>query len=194
MYLFQYIRELSKASAVEGKNVTKKIIQDTNQARNELIICNANYLLGQTIRQYVVKDNHWHISKKAYEQLKGLVTRDQLWDYTYNANHTFKDVFDISHKFNKFFTAEHVVPINAIITKLIEEAKENRLTDERIMQILDKIHICIITKDEDKRLNHGFRKNREGDYKQIIKKNGAYAICGIEVIEKMHFDNNNYLI
>ncbi len=194
MYIFQYIRELSKASAVEDKNVTKKRIIDTNKTGNEIIICNASYLLGQTIRQFVVKDNHWHISKKAYEQLKGLVTQDQLWDYTYDANHAYKDASNVSHKFNKNFTVEHVVPVNKILTKLKEEAKANKLTDDRIMQILDEIHICIITKDEDKLLNHGFRKNREGDYKQIIEKNGAYAICGIEVIDKICFDSNNYLI
>lgn len=193
MYLFQYIRELSKAAAIEDKNVTKKRIKDTNKEGSELVICNASYLLGQTIRQLIVEESHWHISKKAHEQLKGLVTRDQLWDYTYNANYKYKDSSCVSHKFNENFTAEHVVPVNRILTELKEEAKANKLTDDRIKQILDEIHICIITKDEDNLLNNGFRKNREGNYRKIIGKNGAYNICGIDVIGKIPFNSDGKL-
>lgn len=60
---------------------------------------------------------------------------------------------------------EHVIPHSIVMNKLLEL---DPLTDENIMSVLNKYYIiCIITKEEDKRLNAaGLRRNMPPEWNE----------------------------
>ena len=191
MYFYEYLRELARASNEEVKpNVNKKI-----RLNNEIEIRNTDYIFNQTLRQIFVDDKHFHISEKALKELSVLkIEKSKLFEYVFNANLSYKNKDNQSVRFNSSFIVEHIVPINTIMKEMKNAEKDHKLTDRKILEILDEIHICIITKKEDEELNQKkYRKNRSGHYKDVIGKNGAYGHCGIKVIEKIPFDKNGYL-
>ena len=126
-----------------------------------------NYLLNQAIRQYIIPDENWHLSEKA-KALWNSITSKDIREYNYQqpiecdcANHTRAMRYiganlkgsKIKIKrgdiipFNKLFTAEHMTPV-ADIKKELEVLTP--ITPATVEAVLDKIHICRITKEEDK--------------------------------------------
>lgn len=129
-----------------------------------------DYLLNQAIRQYIILEENWHLSKAAKE-LWDSITSEDIRKYNYKqpitcdrAEQTPAKKFvgnnstgsDIKIKrgdripFNKLFSAEHMTPI----ADIIKEIKAlNDITPENVKAILDKIHICRVTKEEDRKIN-----------------------------------------
>ena len=146
-----------------------------------------NYLLNQAIRQYIIPEENWHLSKAAKE-LWDSITSDDIRKYNYKqpitcdrAEQTCAKKFvgnnttgsDIKIKkgdripFNKLFSAEHMTPVADIIKEL--KALDD-ITPENVKAILDKIHICRVTKEEDRKINPKY--GRGIDIESI--KNDAY--------------------
>lgn len=128
-----------------------------------------NYILNQAIREYIIPDNNWHLSEAAKE-LWDSITSDHIEMFDYNqpitcdrANQTpaikytggnskGKDVKigkNDTMAFNKLFTAEHMTPVADIIKEL--KALDD-ITPENVKAILDKIHVCRVTKEEDRNI------------------------------------------
>ena len=145
------------------------------------------YLLNQAIRQYIIPDDNWHMSVKAKE-LWDSITRADIRNYNYKqlidcdlANQTPAKKFDGANSkgsdikikrgdkisFNKLFTAEHMTPVADIIKEL---ETLTPVTPANIEAVLDMIHICRVTKGEDKSIQpkYGIGTN----YNKIIA--GAY--------------------
>lgn len=146
-----------------------------------------DYLLNQAIRQYIIPEENWHLSKAAKE-LWDSITSGDIRKYNYKqpitcdrAEQTPAKKFvgnnstgsDIKIKkgdiipFNKLFSAEHMTPVADIIKKL--KALDD-ITPENVKAILDKIHICRVTKEEDKNIKPKY--GRDIDIESI--KRNAY--------------------
>lgn len=146
-----------------------------------------DYLLNQAIRQYIIPEENWHLSKAAKE-LWDSITSDDIRKYNYKqpitcdrAEQTPAKKFvgnnstgsDIKIKrgdrisFNKLFSAEHMTPVSDIIKEL---KALNDITPENVKAILDKIHICRVTKEEDRNIKPKY--GRGIDIESI--KNDAY--------------------
>ena len=128
-----------------------------------------DYLLNQAIRQYIIPEENWHLSKAAKE-LWDSITSEDIRKYNYKqpitcdrAEQTPAKKFvgnnttgsDIKIKkgdripFNKLFSAEHMTPVSDIIKEL---KALNDITPENVKAILDKSHICRVTKEEDRNI------------------------------------------
>ncbi len=146
-----------------------------------------DYLLNQAIRQYIIPEENWHLSKAAKE-LWDSITSEDIREYNYKqpitcdrAEQTPAKKFvgnnstgsDIKIKkgdiipFNKLFSAEHMTPVSDIIKEL---KALNDITPENVKAILDKIHICRVTKEEDRNIKPKY--GRGIDIESI--KNDAY--------------------
>lgn len=146
-----------------------------------------DYLLNQAIRQYIIPEENWHLSKAAKE-LWDSITSGDIRKYNYKqpitcdrAEQTPAKKFvgnnstgsDIKIKrgdripFNKLFSAEHMTPVADIIKEL--KALDD-ITSENVKAILDRIHICRVTKEEDKNIKPKY--GRDIDIESI--KRNAY--------------------
>lgn len=189
------------------------ILSDKFEDEN-LSIGNCGYLLGQTLRQYAVPEDHYFVSDEAYKLWLKIRT-DSIFNYTYrdkivknNDDVVFIDKYKGSERkpyqenvqlsigdsfiFNDVFTDEHVVPINIIIKELISL----QIYDyPSVKNILDKIYICKMLKGEDYRIAK--RSKRSINYEEVI--NNDYIDAGIiirnfkyckEFIERSNNQNN----
>ena len=127
------------------------------------------YLLNQSIRQYIIPENNWHLSKAAdslwnsitscdirkynYRQLIKCDCANQTQAKKYQGNSLQGSPIKISKNdlipFNQLFTAEHMTPIADVIKELEKLSNPSR---QNIQKILDQIHICRITKEDDKQI------------------------------------------
>ena len=143
-----------------------------------------NYILNQAIRGYIIPNDNWHLSETAKELWES-ITSDDIRKYNYNqpitcdrANQTPAIIYvgnsskgsDVKIKkgdkipFNKLFSAEHMTPVADIIKEL---EKLEDITPENVKAILDKIHICRVTKTEDRNIKPKY--GREIDIEDIKK-------------------------
>ena len=137
---------------------------DENQIRSK-------YLLGQIIRQYNIPASNWHISVKAQKLWNDIVAGEVKIDgydfqqlFSIDENCPCKDVGNIRikknkrYRFNQFFQAEHIIPVYVIkdeLDKLVNDKsskKKEKILIEDMRKVLEKIHICRITRDEARRL------------------------------------------
>ena len=177
------IIEFVKASRIKGKKKDKKITD------GGIEITNCSYLLNQLLRNITIPEDHYHISVEA-QKLWNELTSSDIKDFEYdemvkcdkingsrvldsykgNENKPTEMTVekDGKIKYNNVFHNEHVIPIKVIIQKLQECDLDDR---EKVKEILEKIHICRITKEEDKKLKP--KSNRPCDYDDIVK--GIYC-------------------
>lgn len=153
------------------------------------------YLLNQSIREYDIPDMHRHVSEKATELWSKIMPKtEDIKNYHYkqmvdcknlSTNEVNLDLYkgasqepyntqtlqpgkEFKFEFRKVFHEEHVIPVKAIVDKLIEQ-KNNIWNEQSIKELLDKkLHICIILKEENARLPKTKRKSF--DYQEIIDK------------------------
>ena len=158
------------------------------------------YLLNQILRQWHLTDDKRYVSKKAYELFKQMQS-GSIFDYHYTNSvkyegeepvevQVYKGASNYNEsetlykgkifKFNSVFHEEHIVPIKVIIENL---CKLKELTYESVESVLDKIAICYMLKEEDKKLNkEHFKSNRPYEIKEVLDK--IYKELGIEVFRK----------
>lgn len=158
----------------------------------------SSYLLNQILRQWNIPSNHSYVSVKA-KNLWDKLSSKNIFDYHYTnmvicenkepikvkiykgaENKYFETnlIYGNKFKFNSVFHEEHIIPISTIIENLcsLEE-----LNYENVENVLNKISICKILKEEDKNLNKEHLKtNRPCDINFVL--NNLYNKVGIEVI------------
>jgi hypothetical protein len=152
------------------------------------------YLISQSIRQYDVPERHRHLSKKAYARWNQLTTDDimakhhndkvdcdrltdavreyQLFTGAKNAGEP-SEISEDGFKFGKMFHEDHVIPVSLIFGEL---TKKNNFKRKEMKHLLNKMHTCIVLKEEDRRL--GRTKGRSLSYKATIE----------NVYQKRHVD------
>lgn len=181
-------------------------IKDTPKKKNEFYhyfddkenrIWSVKYLLGQILRQYRVDDKHILVSKRANELWEKITNEESI------RNHGYRDVIqskvdmkiikysgasksgvDSELKkggnfiWNDIFHDEHVIPIDTIIKRLVNEPELNY---EKTKKILDDIVICKMLKEENNVLDSkGYRVKRKETVRQTIEEI-YFKECGIEI-------------
>lgn len=145
-----------------------------------------NYLLNQAIREYIILDDNWHLSHKAAKLWKDIAPERPITEYDYrqiiicNPNKKVKArVYSggsnkgteiiiskgMKLPYNDLFTTEHMTPVADIKEELKTIANPSY---EVVREILDKIHICRITKEEDRNLPKKYKRGI--NYDKIRKK------------------------
>ena len=171
-------------------------------------IGNLKYLLGQIVRSLWNRKGHKGLSKEAARIWDGLKVGEDIFDYYYQCKVFYKNDVPVHVKgyigaksnpdweedlkftkegdyfrFRQVFHIEHIVPISVILEQLIslDLSEDLDVVYSKIEAILDKIYVCYITKEEDRKLNKRAKTNRPDDYRKVIE--GVYKDAGIEVIE-----------
>ena len=171
-------------------------------------IGNLKYLLGQIVRSLWNRKGHKGLSKEAARIWDGLKVGEDIFDYYYQCKVFYKNDVPVHVKgyigaksnpdweedlkftkegdyfrFRQVFHIEHIVPISVILKQLIslDLSEDLDVVYSKIEAILDKIYVCYITKEEDRKLNKRAKTNRPDDYRKVIE--GVYKDAGIEVIE-----------
>ena len=138
-----------------------------------------SYLLGQSIRHWIIPDGNWHISKAALEVWKIVSGENKMPHYRYKecfrskknlivprfkgSNRNFRELESLeldktrTYAFNDIFVAEHTIPVADIMNALVELYKSKNWNDEnelkkRIKEILEKMHITQMLKIEERRI------------------------------------------
>lgn len=137
-----------------------------------------NYLLNQSIRQYIIPEQNIHVTKKANELWNKLFTDSNgnvpdIRVYAYqDTNIAQSDMANLEMysgrnnqptktnvvigqkvKFNSFFIQEHTTPVADMIAALEELQVKNDellLCSKDVVAVLDKMHITQMLKSEDK--------------------------------------------
>ena len=129
-----------------------------------------HYLIGQTIRQYDIPKDNRHISQAA-QQLWDKLTTGNISDYHYRNLVTCDKltepvslcVFSGAEKngkpkefkkgdkfiFRELFHEDHVIPVSLILKELAINTPVNYADIENV---LNKMHLCVVLKKEDKKL------------------------------------------
>lgn len=141
-----------------------------------------NYLLNQSIRQYIIPEQNIHVTKAAnnlWNQLftdsNGNVPDIRVYAYQ-DTNIAQSDMANLAMysgrnnqstntnvvigqkvKFNSFFIQEHTTPVADMIAALEElQARKGELLlgSEDVVKVLDKMHITQMLKSEDKAIKN----------------------------------------
>jgi hypothetical protein len=62
--------------------------------------------------------------------------------------------------FRDVFHDEHIIPIAVIIEELLK-LKDSEITPEKVAKIIDKICICRITKEEDRKITPRYKRSSD---------------------------------
>ncbi len=147
-------------------------------------IWSANYLLNQILRQYYIDDAHILVSKKAQELWNQIAEEKDIKRFTYRQTFTAKIDIKVDMYFgakkdgvltsvkkgqkvvwNNIFHDEHTIPIKIIIKELcmLED-----LSYENVSKILDKIYICKMLKEEDRKIIQ--KSDRPSNVIEVVEK------------------------
>jgi hypothetical protein len=143
------------------------------------------YLIGQLIRKYDIPADNCHVSKAAMVRWNELTSNGNIKDFHYKDKviccnlENDKDFIlykgaskegDIitlskndSFEFRQMFHEDHVIPVSMIFAEL---KKSTDIKSDKIKCILDKMHLCIILKEEDRKI--GRTKGRSMDFDKTI--------------------------
>ena len=176
------IIEFTKAAKQENPK-DRKIVFDSGKKCYK--ICSAGYLLGQIIRQYDIPIENYYISEAAEKKWNEL-SNENIWDYTYRATIPCTSKNPVSVKqyigsnkepikdesktfltegqkfvFRNIFHDDHIIPIKIIIQELFSLEE---LSYDKVEEVLNKMCICRILKEEDRNLSR--TANRYFDFEQ----------------------------
>ena len=162
-----------------------KDLSSANQPSSKRDHHSFKYLLGQTIRAYIIPVNQIHVSVGASQRWKEL-TSASIFDFTYDEVVTCNvlqtsvtyNFYKGSQKngtptqinpggcfrFNDMFHVDHVIPVSLILNELTNLTAP---CAQQVKNTLDKMHLCYILKDEDRKLSR--TKSRTTDFQQTIK-------------------------
>lgn len=167
------------------------------------------YLICQCIRQYVLPADHYHVSVSAQELWERL-TEEPIERYFYRdvvpCNNLKAPLDVIKYKgasrtgtkdtlypggkfvFNDLFQCDHVFPVSLIFKQLSDPKRPIKdLTYDYVSSVLNEMHLCKITKQEDFEL--GRTRNRFPSFMDTITK-GAY--CKIDLVEDQYLIEHGY--
>lgn len=155
-----------------------------------------HYLIGQTIRQYDIPVKNFHLSQGAQDLWNKLSTKNIL-DYHYKeivvCDKLSKTITCKSYKgasktgeslslsknskfiFRQIFHEDHIVPVSLIW----EAMRDNPMDKQSLKKLLDKMHICYLLKEEDRRIPT--TKGRSLDFLETI--DNIYTPAGIRLVK-----------
>ncbi len=166
----------------------------------------AYYLLNQSIRQLAFRKGHRCVSKAAFTLWNNLQVRQPIFNYWYQKPVCYNNSEPVTvsfyrgagsepflrkeikfegknscFPFRQVFHVEHVVPVNVILNQLLNvNLSDNKeKVYENIHTVLDKIYLCYMTKEEDRRLNKIAKTRRSDNFAEVIAK--EYRDAGIEI-------------
>ena len=168
---------------IQGIKSNQNLSSNFNNELLQLDQC--GYLLSQVLRHYKLKPSQSFVSEKAFE-LWSKITTENIFNYTYRDKVTknihgeiFVDKYKGGEKyphqtncllsygdtftFNDVFIDEHVVPVNVIIKEL---KKLPTLDYISVKNVLDKLCICKLLKEEDRKIKN--KNDRSTDYKEVF--------------------------
>lgn len=159
------------------------------------------YLLGQSIRQYNIPKEKYHISVGAKQRWEEL-SDDKIENYWYRKQVTCNKLHSPklyrlykgsenegkerilkpgdSFTFRDMFHEEHIIPVKLILNKMINIT--NNINMSVIKELLESMHMCIILKEEDRFINQELGKtaNRTNNFEENVK--NIYNKCGITLV------------
>lgn len=167
------------------------------------------YLACQCIRQYRSPSDHYHVSVAA-QKLWDELTEVPIGKYFYRdavpCDKLKKPIAlkkyigasrvggDLELKpggtfiFNDLFQCDHVVPVSLIFNQLSDPKRPIKdLAYDYISSVLNEMHLCKITKQED--FDLGRTRNRFPSFMDTITK-GAY--CKIDLVEDQYLIEHGY--
>lgn len=182
--------------------------QQQNSGRNYFEDCKNSliYLLNQTVRQFHLDSTHFFVSKKAKECWNDLVIDSHSIESCFfrekisckNVEHPeeypkyvgarkvtdssciiTKNKKDYFFYFNDLFHCEHIVPVCQIVDALL---KLDNPSETSVFDILNKIYICKMLKEEDRTIQKKSNRGNDLDYIRIYKT--IYHEAGI-IIENL---------
>ena len=135
------------------------------------------YLLGQILRQIPVTKKY---VSDAAQELWDQLTDEDIWKYNYQdkvqvpvknqktivnrysgaSNNALVESVGKDFIFREVFHDEHIIPIAVIIDELLK-LKDGKITPENIAKIIDKICICRITKEEDRKIKPRYKRSSD---------------------------------
>lgn len=155
------------------------------------ILWNCKDLLNDAIRDWNMPEENNYVSEKAYNLWKEIAEPTENINSYWDSKH-FKcakdnvklDVYkggsnEPDHqatyskgekiRFNDIFTVEHIIPVKVLYDELLKTYTDNgnKISDEEIVTILNKMCIARVTKYEDKHLDHRFK--RENTFEKVYK-------------------------
>lgn len=165
----------------------------------EMTLWGTAYLLNQFLRQLEIPKERRLVSKKADALWKSLVGDEDINDYYYQTKVTVKNDGTIkkysgasktpyydgeikagqSFIFKDVFHEEHIVPIAVIIDDLVKLDENNKLDYMHIDEVLNKVYICRMLKEEDRQIKERFKRANNKDV--VIR--DVYNKYNIEIVE-----------
>lgn len=149
------------------------------------------YLLGQSVRQYIVPEKNWHLSKGAKTQWEKMTDKDDIVDFSYHEMISITEDGEIEsfqgtkqtesklikykkgekYAFITFFIVEHTIPVSDFLDVLLKMPIEKSTIEE----VLDKIHLTRLLKKEDRSIKR--ERTRIKEY------NKRYPYSKLSVLE-----------
>lgn len=191
---FEIIRELVKGICSEKTKDGYENYIECEYKGIIRTLWGCKYLLNQVLRQIDVPTSHMFVSKKARELWEDIDPRDEEGKkinikncyyhekllpqnketpvFRYSGSNkspttTKKEAIGESFIFRDIFHVEHIVPVVMIIDELKNVYKNNgnAITDDQINELLGKIYICRMTKEEDRDIQQKYK--RDLDYRKV---------------------------
>lgn len=179
----------------------RKIVFDSGKKSYK--ICSAGYLLGQIVRQYDIPIENYYISKAAEKKWNEL-SNDDIWKYVYrdailctSENPVFVKQYTGSSRnpkenkisngqkfiFRDIFHDEHIIPVKTIIQELF---KLDELSYDNVEDILNKMCVCRILKEEDRKLSRTYNRyfDFQKTYENVYKPQHIILKSRIETVKK----------
>lgn len=179
------------------KNETKEWSPNIQSSYKDkkYFIWNTHYLLGQILRQVNIPEDYILLSKGAkekWEQLspvgkngsditnyyyreslianckepvevqeyKGSESKGEKRTITNGETFIFRDIFHL----------EHTIPINVIIDELLKLSNENNLNYDSVSSVLNKMYICRMLKEEDRKsIDPKHKSKRSIEIETVLK-------------------------
>lgn len=172
----------------------KKIVCDVDGKQYSLT--GVKYLLNQILRQYQIDESHFFISKKAQDLWIQLTSKD-IKNFYHKETVKCENETPINAKFYKnngnsfeerelnkgdkfqyrsVFHNDHIIPIEVIIKELAQLQDPNY---ENVLQVLNKIYVCRMLKEEDRAISA--KSKRPNDLNEVLEK--MYKPAGIELVD-----------
>lgn len=155
------------------------------------------YLLNQSIREYDIPVENYHVSTAALELWKKITKKDirgfhyrdvvvcdaletpisvDLYNGASKEGEEKELIPNDSFLFNEIFHEDHIIPVSLILNEIV---KMDTFDENSIKAKLDKMHLCVILKEEDRKL--GRTKERSLNFEE--NKKDVYEAKGIKIID-----------
>lgn len=172
-------------------NMIMEALRALRRGKSENGKIDYKYLLGQSVRQYIVPEKNWHLSKGAKTQWEKMTDKDDIVDFSYHEMISITEDGEIEsfqgtkqtesklikykkgekYAFITFFIVEHTIPVSDFLDVLLKMPIEKSTIEE----VLDKIHLTRLLKKEDRSIKR--ERTRIKEY------NKRYPYSKLSVLE-----------